>query len=144
MSPGAGERVDWVLGTFYSTSQRRYGQSAYAENYVAINGPAASDFLRAVTGVPDLVWSRSRPLAGRPGTEELFFSDIDYDFDQLALFGEASMALTDRFSLTGGLRWYDFEEARSRGSTGSSPTPSTAKAPRRRTASHRASSPATT
>ena len=55
---------------------------------------------------------RARRPAG-PGTEELFFSDLDYDFDQLALFGEASMALTDRFSLTGGLRWYDFEEARS-------------------------------
>ena len=50
---GDGERVDWVLGTFYSTSQRRYGQSAYAENYVAINGPAVSDFLHAATGVPD-------------------------------------------------------------------------------------------
>ena len=27
---GDGERVDWVLGTFYSTSERQYGQSAYA------------------------------------------------------------------------------------------------------------------
>ena len=25
-----GERLDWVLGSFYSTSERRYGQSAYA------------------------------------------------------------------------------------------------------------------
>ena len=74
---------------------------------VAINGPAVSNFLRAVTGVPDLVWSGSRPLAGRPGTEELFFSDLDYDFDQLAPL--------------------DSEGATSR-----------------RTASHRASSPATT
>ena len=109
---GEGERVDWVIGTFFSTAERRYGQSAYAANYVAINGAAVSDFLRAVTGVPDLVWSGSRPLAGQPGTEELFYSDLRYDFDQLALFGEASLALTDRFSLTGGLRWYDFDEAR--------------------------------
>ena len=109
---GDGERVDWVLGTFYSTSERQYGQSAYAENYVAVNGPAVTDFLRVVTGVPDLLWSGSRALAGRPDTEELFFSDLNYDFDQLALFGEASVALTDRLSLTGGLRWYDFEEAR--------------------------------
>ena len=109
---GDGERVDWVLGTFYSTSERQYGQSAYAENYVAVNGPAVTDFLRLVTGVPDLVWSGSRSLAGRPDTEELFFSDLDYDFDQTALFGEVSLALTDRFNLTGGLRWYDFEEER--------------------------------
>ena len=109
---GGGERVDWVLGSFYSTSERRYGQSAYAENYVAINGPAVSDFLRLVTGVPDLVWSGSRSLAGHPDTEEVFFSDLDYDFDQVALFGEISVAVTDRFGLTGGLRWYDFDEER--------------------------------
>ena len=34
----------------YSTSERQYGQSAYAENYVAVNGPAVTDFLRLVTG----------------------------------------------------------------------------------------------
>ena len=109
---GDGDRVDWVLGSFYSASERQYGQSAYAENYVAVNGPAVTDFLRLVTGSPDLVWSGSRSLAGRPDTEELFFSDLNYDFDQLALFGEASVALTDRLSLTGGLRWYDFDEER--------------------------------
>ena len=109
---GDGERVDWVLGSFYSTSERQYGQSAPAENYVAVTGAAVSDFLRLVTGVPDLVWSGSRSLAGHPETEELFFSDLNYDFDQLALFGEVSLAVTDRLSLTGGLRWYDFDEAR--------------------------------
>ena len=109
---GDGERTDWVLGSFYSTSERQYGQSAYAEHYVAVNGAAVTDFLRLVTGVPDLVWSGSRALAGHPGTEELFYSDLNYHFDQLALFGEVSLAVTDRFSLTGGLRWYDFDEER--------------------------------
>ena len=109
---GDGERTDWVLGSFYSTSERQYGQSAYAEHYVAVNGAAVTDFLRLVTGVPDLVWSGSRALAGHPDTEELFYSDLNYHFDQLALFGEVSLAVTDRFSLTGGLRWYDFDEER--------------------------------
>ena len=109
---GAGERADWVLGAFYSRSARRYGQSAYAENFVAAGGAAVTDFLRVVTGVPALVWSGTRSLAGHPDTEELFFSDLRYDFDQLALFGEVSLAVTDRFSLTGGLRWYDFDEER--------------------------------
>ena len=109
---GGGERVDWVFGSFYGASERRYGQSAYARDYVAVNGPAVTDFLRAVTGVPDLVWSGSRPLAGHPDTEELFFSALDYDFEQLAFFGEASVAVTERLSLTGGLRWYDFNEER--------------------------------
>ena len=109
---GDGERVDWVIGTFYSTSERQYGQSAQAQNYVAANGAAVSEFLQVVTGIPEFVWSGSRSLAGRPDTEELFFSDLNYDFNQLAVFGEVSLAVTDRFSLTGGLRWYDFDEAR--------------------------------
>ena len=109
---GGGERVDWLAGAFYSSSERQYGQSASARNFVAINGGAVSDFLRLVTGFPDLVWSGSRSRAGHPDTEELFFSDLDYDFDQLAMFGEVTLSVTDRFRLTGGLRWYDFDERR--------------------------------
>ena len=43
------ERVAWVLGAFYSTAEREYGQSARAEDYVAVNSGAVSDFLRDVT-----------------------------------------------------------------------------------------------
>ena len=109
---GNRDRVDWLLGAFHSTSERQYGQSAYAKDFVAIGGGAVSDFLRVVTGLPDLVWSGSRPLAGHPDTEELFYSDLNYDFDQVAMFGEVSLAVTDHFNLTGGLRWYDFDERR--------------------------------
>ena len=105
-------RVAWVLGAFYSTAEREYGQRGRAEDYAAVNSGAVSDFLRVVTGSPNLVWAGSRTLAGHPDTEELFFSDLTYDFNQLALFGEVALAVTDRFSLTGGLRWYDFDERR--------------------------------
>jgi iron complex outermembrane receptor protein len=44
--------------------------------------------------------------------DELFYSDLQYEFDQLALFGEVTYSLTDRLDLTGGLRWYDFDEDR--------------------------------
>ena len=98
MSPGDGERVDWVLGTFYST----FPASLRAERL--INGPAVSDFLRAVTGVPDLVWSGSRPLAGRPGTERPSPSPT----------GSASPA---------GSAGTTSRKPAPRGSTGSSPTP---------------------
>ena len=109
---GGTERVDWLAGAFYSRSERQYGQSAYAKDFVAVNGGAVSEFLRAVTGIPNLVWSGSRTLAGHPDTEEVFYSDLNYDFEQLAAFGEATLALTDRLRLTGGLRWYDFDERR--------------------------------
>ena len=109
---GSRERLDWLAGAFYSSSERQYGQSAYARDFVAINGAAVSEFLRAVTGIPDLVWSGSRTLAGHPDTEEVFYSDLDYDFEQFAVFGEVTLSVSDRLRLTGGLRWYDFDERR--------------------------------
>ena len=109
---GGGPRVDWLAGAFYGSSERQYGQSAHARDFVAINGGAVSEFLRAVTGIPDLVWSGTRALAGHPDTEEIFYSDLNYDFEQLAVFGEVTLSVTDRFRLTGGLRWYDFDEGR--------------------------------
>ncbi len=57
---GDGERLDWLFGSFYGSSERRYGQSAYAKDYVTVNDPAVTNFLRAVTGIPDLVSLRPR------------------------------------------------------------------------------------
>ena len=99
---GDGERTDWVLGSFYSTSERQYGQSAYAEHYVAVNGAAVTDFLRLVTGVPDLVWSGSRALAGHPDTEELFWRS------QLLT---ASSALTETVALCAAISAKSWETA---------------------------------
>ncbi|MXZ72000.1 MAG: TonB-dependent receptor [Acidobacteria bacterium] len=89
---GSRDRVDWVGGFFYSDADRRYGQS------LPITG------FEAATGIPTHQAHAAR--------DELFFSDLDYDFAQLALFGEVSVAITERFNLTGGLRWYDFDEHR--------------------------------
>ena len=44
----------------HSTSERQYGGSAYAKNYVAVNGPAVTDFLRVLTGVPSTARARMR------------------------------------------------------------------------------------
>ena len=89
---GASGRVDWVGGLFYSNAERRYGQSLPVTGF------------EATTGIPTAGEHAAR--------DELFWSDLLYDFDQLALFGEVSVALTERFNLTGGLRWYDFDEHR--------------------------------
>lgn len=86
-------RLNWVTGLFYSDMDRDYAQ----------------DLL--VSGFEDLT---GIPTAGNFGAAKdvLFFSDLKYDFEQLALFGEATYALTDRLDVSGGLRWYDFEEER--------------------------------
>jgi iron complex outermembrane receptor protein len=90
---GSTAKVDWLVGGFYADTDRQYGQS------LLVNG------FQTASGIP---------TAGSFGAarDVLFFSDLSYDFKQFALFGEATYKVTDRFDVTGGLRFYDFEEGR--------------------------------
>ena len=90
---GEASRFDWVGGVFYSTTDRDYSQDLLVSGFETLSGiPTAGNFGAA--------------------RDVLFYSDLRYKFDQLAVFGEATFAVTDRLDLTGGLRWYDFEENR--------------------------------
>ncbi|HEX5720943.1 MAG TPA: TonB-dependent receptor [Thermoanaerobaculia bacterium] len=90
---GSRDRLNWLTGFFYSTMDRDYAQS------LLVNG------FESLTGIP---------TAGRFGAprDVLFFSDLSYEMDQFALFGEATWMVNDRIDLTGGLRYYDFKEDR--------------------------------
>lgn len=87
---GARTRLQWVTGAFYSRTDREYGQDLQVIGF------------EALTGIP------TRGL--RAPKDSLFFSDLTYDLSQFALFGETTVAVTDRFDLTGGLRYYRFTE----------------------------------
>jgi iron complex outermembrane receptor protein len=90
---GGSEKLPWLVGAFYADSERDYGQSLLVAGYEAATGtPTAGSF--------------------GAGTDILFFSDLHYDFKQWALFGEVTFPIGDRLELTGGLRWYDYEEDR--------------------------------
>ncbi len=90
---GSKDRLDWVGGIFYSNTERDYGQSLLVGGFEAASGiPTAGTF--------------------GAGRDVLFFSDLAYELDQLAIFGEVTYAVNDRLDLTAGLRWYDFEEDR--------------------------------
>ncbi|MEM8960722.1 MAG: TonB-dependent receptor, partial [Acidobacteriota bacterium] len=89
---GGNDQWDWVVGAFYSDTQREYGQSLLVAGFENESG-IPTQGLRAPRDV-------------------LFFSDLSYELEQLAIFGEATYTFNDRFELTGGLRWYDFEEDR--------------------------------
>ena len=89
---GESEKVRWVGGVFYSTMDRDYAQSLLVDGFTRLSG------------IP------SRGLAAP--LDVLFYSDLSYEFDQLAVFGELSYQVTDRLELTGGVRWYDFNEDR--------------------------------
>ncbi len=88
------EYTHWVLGLFYGTSERDYGQSLPVTGF------------QAMTGIP---------TAGAFGAviDELFYSDLNYEFDQTAAFFEITWTAGERLDLTAGARWYDYEETRS-------------------------------
>jgi iron complex outermembrane receptor protein len=101
---GSGERLQWVAGAFYSTIERNYGQTLFVDGFTEA----------AFEVDPELATELGLPFQGPtlPTPDHLFFSGLDYDFDQLAVFGELTYSVSDRVDLTAGLRWYDFTEDR--------------------------------
>jgi iron complex outermembrane recepter protein len=91
---GANDTINWLGGVFYSTMDRDYGQSLLVDGFERISGIG--------------------PTRGNFGAarDVLFFSDLSYKFDQIAVFGEVTWSASDVFDVTGGLRYYDFEEDR--------------------------------
>ncbi|PHS26082.1 MAG: TonB-dependent receptor [Robiginitomaculum sp.] len=84
--------LQWVVGGFYSKIERKYSQTLAVPGFTALSGiPSAG------------------PFAPEDG---LFVSFIPYDFKQYAFFGEATLDVTERLHVTGGLRYYDFTEKR--------------------------------
>lgn len=87
----------WVGGIYYSKVERDYGQSLIVDDFESASLAVGRNFSTA---------------SKYAKTNELYFSKIPYELDQIALFGEGSYDVTDRLNLTLGLRWYDFDESR--------------------------------
>jgi iron complex outermembrane receptor protein len=90
---GSRPQWQWLAGGFYSSSDRDYGQD------LLVNG------FEAGSGIP----TKGGFGAGR---DVLYFSDLAYNFAQFALFGETTYSVSDRIDITGGLRYYNFDEKR--------------------------------
>jgi len=90
----------WLGGIFMSDVTREYAQRLPTPGY-----QVATD---AVLGA-----GTSASVAnGFPNLDSPFNSDLPYDIEQLAVFGEVSFDMTEAVNLTLGGRWYDFEETR--------------------------------
>jgi iron complex outermembrane receptor protein len=92
-------RFDWLLGAFYSETDRVYAQRLPTPGYDA--------FTDATLGA-----GTAAAVANGFPADSPFNSDLPYTIEQLAFFGEATWYATDRLSLTAGGRFYDFEETR--------------------------------
>jgi iron complex outermembrane receptor protein len=79
----------WLIGAFYQEADRDYSQT--------LPTPGYDEILPRGEGAP-------------PDTP--YYSRLTYDFSQFAVFGEATWRINQHWGLTGGLRYYDFEEDR--------------------------------
>lgn len=91
--------LQWVLGGFYSNTDRNYAQRLPTPGYDAFTD------VRFGAGTSAAV-ANGFPL------NSPYNADINYDIEQKAVFGEASYAFGDQFTLTAGGRYYDFSEDR--------------------------------
>ena len=89
---GGSGRARWLAGGFFSSNQRDYQQRLTVAGFQAASN-VPTEGLRAPRDV-------------------LFYSDLGYDLRQLAVFGEGTVTVLPRLDLTGGLRYYRFDEDR--------------------------------
>jgi iron complex outermembrane receptor protein len=80
----------WLVGGFFQQVNRHYGQDLPTPGYDAIIGLPSSDF----NAPPDTP----------------FYSDLRYRLKQYAAFGEATWNISQHFAITGGLRYYKYNE----------------------------------
>tara|TARA_R110002110_G_scaffold108904_1_gene271742 strand:- start:344 stop:2695 length:2352 start_codon:yes stop_codon:yes gene_type:complete len=90
---------NWVVGGFFSDVEREYAQRLPTPGYDAVTD--------AVLGA-----GTAAAVSNGYGPDSPYNSDLPYDIEQLALFGELSYDITDRLNVTLGGRYYDFEEER--------------------------------
>ena len=96
---GAADRLRWLVGGFYSKNTRDYGQDLFVIGFDTAAAP--------ILGAPD---GFTQGL--RAPKDHLFWSDLSNDLQQGAVFGEATLSVTPKLDLTGGLRYYSFTEDR--------------------------------
>jgi iron complex outermembrane recepter protein len=89
----------WLIGGYYANVKRDYTQRLPTPGYDA--------FTDAVLGA-----GTSAAVANGFGPNSPYNADIPYDLSQIAIFGELSYDLTDRFTATVGGRYYAFDESR--------------------------------
>jgi iron complex outermembrane receptor protein len=79
----------WLVGAFYQSADRDYAQTLPTPGY-------------------DAILPRSPPAP----VDTPYYSRFSYDFKQFAAFGEATYRFSPEWALTGGLRYYNFDEDR--------------------------------
>jgi iron complex outermembrane receptor protein len=110
-STGSGP-FQWVFGGFYTDIERVYAQRLPTPGYDVLGNlflAQLCDFA-ATCAAPGVPLTAADVANGFP-LNSPYNADLPYDINQKAVFGEASYDF-GQFTLTGGGRYYDFEEER--------------------------------
>jgi iron complex outermembrane receptor protein len=99
LASNGNDQLQWLVGGFFQHVNRRYGQNLPTPGYDA--------FSRTLP-VGDLSGADSAATDAPPDTP--FYSNLAYSLKQYAAFGEATWHFTNQWALTGGLRYYKFNE----------------------------------
>jgi iron complex outermembrane recepter protein len=99
LASNGNDQLQWLVGGFFQHVDRRYGQNLPTPGYDA--------FSRTLP-VGDLSGADSAATDAPPDTP--FYSNLSYRLKQYAAFGEATWHFTNQWALTGGLRYYKFNE----------------------------------
>jgi len=89
----------WLIGGFFSSTDRDYAQRLPTHGYDA--------FTDSVLGA-----GTAAAVANGFAADSPYNANIPYKLKQLAIFGEASLAITDRLKATAGGRYYGYNESR--------------------------------
>lgn len=92
--------LQWLLGVFTSSTERTYAQRLPTPGYDA--------YVDAAFGAG----TSADVSNGYTDADSPYNSDLPYDLDQTAFFGEITYDISDDLHLTVGGRFYDYEEER--------------------------------
>lgn len=92
--------LQWLVGAFYSDTQRVYAQRLPTPGYDAFTDSTLGD-------------GTSVAVANGFPLNSPYNADLPYDLTQLAVFGELNYEVNDKLAFTVGSRFYDYEEERS-------------------------------
>ena len=93
----ADKRVRMQAGVYYDKAK------VFADNVFYYEGAAAQGYIGQRAGGGDIITDYIRPDGG------VYFNDAERGESQFALFGEASIDITPKLTLTAGIRWYSQE-----------------------------------
>ena len=119
LNSAGGEKIDWLLGAYYYTNTFTRGDDNKRPIFL---GDTQSNNA-ALAGLNQALLMLPIPLPfATPG--QLGFIDAEQETDYIGVYGQATITLSDRLSLTGGLRWQNEEKSASIFQSVNDPSPS--------------------